>query len=108
MSRSRPLETPCRGHRCSSTEGERSRRPCGRSRTLAEAGALRTSSARGVGDPPESTYHGGMLYGREDERKTLSALLEGSRDGVSGTMILFGGPGAGKSALLSDVQAAAT
>ena len=49
-----------------------------------------------------------MLYGREDERKTLSALLDGSRDGVSGTVILLGGPGAGKSALLSDVQAAAT
>src|ERR671910_584231 len=108
MSRSRPLETRCRCHRCSSTEGERSRRPCGRSRTLAEAGPLRTSSARGLGDPPESTYHGCMLYGREDERKALSALLEGSRDGVSGTVILFGGPGAGKSALLSDIQAAAT
>src|ERR671914_1044591 len=108
MSRSRPLEMRCRCHRCSSTEGERSRRACGRSRTLAEAGSLRTSSARGLGDPPESTYHGCMLYGREDERKTLSALLEGSRDGVSGTVILFGGPGAGKSALLSDLQAAVT
>jgi DNA-binding CsgD family transcriptional regulator/tetratricopeptide (TPR) repeat protein len=49
-----------------------------------------------------------VLYGREFERRTLSALLEGSRDGVSGAVILLGGPGAGKSALLSDLQAAAT
>src|SRR5215203_3892656 len=47
-----------------------------------------------------------MLYGREGERRTLSALLEGSRDGASGAVILVGGPGAGKSALLSDLQAA--
>ena len=55
-----------------------------------------------------SAYDDCVLYGRQLERDRLSALLAASRDGVSGTVILLGGPGAGKSALLRDLQEAAT
>jgi len=41
-----------------------------------------------------------MLRGRDAERTTIEALLDGARDGISGALILRGEPGIGKSALL--------
>ncbi|MDX6552673.1 MAG: ATPase domain, partial [Gaiellales bacterium] len=45
--------------------------------------------------------HGSMLVGRTAERGVLDALLADVRSGVSRTLILRGGIGVGKTALLS-------
>lgn len=42
-----------------------------------------------------------MLMGREDEQRTLDALLSGARVGRSGVLVLRGDAGIGKSALLA-------
>jgi DNA-binding CsgD family transcriptional regulator len=42
-----------------------------------------------------------MLMGREDEQRTLDALVSGARVGRSGVLVLSGDPGIGKSALLA-------
>ena len=41
-----------------------------------------------------------MLVGREREQATIDALLEHARSGISGTLLVCGEPGIGKSALL--------
>lgn len=43
-----------------------------------------------------------MLVGRDEELARITALLEHARSGVSGTLILRGEPGIGKSALLRE------
>lgn len=48
-----------------------------------------------------------MLIGREDEQRTLDALLSGARVGRSGVLVLSGEAGIGKSALLSYARDAA-
>jgi DNA-binding CsgD family transcriptional regulator len=45
-----------------------------------------------------------MLYGRDDERATIGALLEGARVSQSGALVLRGEAGIGKSALLEDAR----
>lgn len=47
------------------------------------------------------------LLGRHAERAQLSALVEGVRTGRSGSLLLYGEPGIGKTALLEDVVARA-
>jgi len=44
------------------------------------------------------------LLGREEERARLGALLESARASRSGTLILRGDPGLGKTALLEDTR----
>src|SRR5919201_869920 len=41
-----------------------------------------------------------MLVGREVERARIDRLLEAARDGTSGTLLIQGEPGIGKTALL--------
>ena len=48
-----------------------------------------------------------MLIGRERERQRLAAILEDARRGRSTTLIVVGGPGVGKTALLDDTREAA-
>jgi DNA-binding CsgD family transcriptional regulator len=48
-----------------------------------------------------------VLHGRDSERATLAALLDGARAGHAGTLLLHGEPGVGKSALLEDLVATA-
>ena len=45
-----------------------------------------------------------MLVGREAERRAVSALLGGARVGSSGSLVLTGEPGIGKTTLLSDAE----
>jgi DNA-binding CsgD family transcriptional regulator len=49
-----------------------------------------------------------MLYGRDDERATIGALLDGARASQSGALVLRGEAGIGKSALLEDARDRAT
>lgn len=49
----------------------------------------------------------GGLFGRETECGRLQEVLERARQGLSGVLVLRGEPGAGKTALLDYVQAAA-
>ncbi|HZQ82647.1 MAG TPA: AAA family ATPase [Gaiellaceae bacterium] len=49
-----------------------------------------------------------MLVGRDAERARIDALLEAGRRGRTGTLVLVGEPGIGKTALLDDAVAAAT
>src|SRR5262245_929383 len=44
-----------------------------------------------------------VLYGRDEERARLGALLEAARSSRSGVLLLRGEPGIGKSALLDDL-----
>jgi DNA-binding CsgD family transcriptional regulator/tetratricopeptide (TPR) repeat protein len=46
-----------------------------------------------------------MLYGRDDERAAIGALLDGARISRSGAVVLRGEAGIGKSALLEDARA---
>src|SRR5262245_51761381 len=48
-----------------------------------------------------------MLYGRDDERAQIGALLDRARSSRSGVLILRGEPGIGKTALLDDARARA-
>jgi DNA-binding CsgD family transcriptional regulator len=48
-----------------------------------------------------------MLRGRRAEQATIDGLLAGARDGVSGSLILRGEPGIGKTALLDHAAAGA-
>ncbi|HWT23844.1 MAG TPA: ATP-binding protein, partial [Solirubrobacteraceae bacterium] len=45
-----------------------------------------------------------MLYGREAERALIGALLDAARAARSGSLVLRGEPGAGKTALLEDTR----
>ncbi|MFD8812351.1 AAA family ATPase [Streptomyces sp. NPDC059627] len=47
------------------------------------------------------------LFGRDEEYGRLTAALDDARRGMSGVLVLRGGPGTGKSALLDHLQAAA-
>jgi DNA-binding CsgD family transcriptional regulator len=49
-----------------------------------------------------------MLIGREEERARIDRLLESARSGRSGSLLLVGDPGIGKTALLDHVAAQAT
>ena len=49
-----------------------------------------------------------MLYGRDVERATIGALLDGARISESGALVLRGEAGIGKSALLEDARDRAT
>ncbi len=42
------------------------------------------------------------LHGRDEEQAAIGALLDGARSGHSGVLVLRGGPGIGKTALLDD------
>ncbi|WP_372594194.1 AAA family ATPase [Actinotalea sp.] len=44
-----------------------------------------------------------MLHGREAERASLAAVVDGAREGRAGALVLHGEPGSGKTALLDDV-----
>ncbi|MGW4293287.1 ATP-binding protein [Micromonospora chersina] len=48
-----------------------------------------------------------MLYGRDDERRCVDALLRAARAGRSGVLVLRGEAGIGKTALLDDTAARA-
>jgi len=48
-----------------------------------------------------------QLYGRDAEIAALSDLLDQARKGTSGTLVLRGDPGIGKSALVSHITARA-
>jgi len=48
-----------------------------------------------------------VLIGREREQRQLAAVLEEARRGRSAVLVLVGGPGVGKSALLEDTREAA-
>jgi DNA-binding NarL/FixJ family response regulator len=45
-----------------------------------------------------------VLYGRDEERARIGALLEAARASRSGALVLWGEPGIGKSALLDDTR----
>lgn len=47
-----------------------------------------------------------MLYGREAEQRQLAATVASARAGRAGVLVVLGEPGAGKSALLTDLVAA--
>lgn len=47
------------------------------------------------------------LFGRDEECGRLTAALDDARRGMSGVLVLRGGPGSGKSALLDHLQAGA-
>ncbi|MFF3985086.1 AAA family ATPase [Streptomyces sp. NPDC001601] len=47
------------------------------------------------------------LFGRDEERGRLTAALDDARRGMSGVLVLRGGPGSGKSALLDHLSTAA-
>ncbi|MEU6194898.1 AAA family ATPase [Streptomyces sp. NPDC047061] len=47
------------------------------------------------------------LFGRDEERGRLTAALDDARRGMSGVLVLRGGPGSGKSTLLDHLQAGA-
>src|SRR3954470_7544540 len=47
------------------------------------------------------------LYGRDQELSVLTELAGRAREGAGGALILRGGPGSGKSALLGEVAAQA-
>ncbi|MFB4315203.1 AAA family ATPase [Actinomadura sp. 21ATH] len=49
----------------------------------------------------------GGLYGRKAEEDAIAELLEGARSGASGSLVLRGEPGIGKTALLDHAAAAA-
>jgi DNA-binding CsgD family transcriptional regulator len=49
-----------------------------------------------------------VLFGRTSEQRCLEELLVAARDGSSGTLVLVGDPGIGKTALLGHVAAQAT
>jgi len=49
-----------------------------------------------------------QLFGRRAEQERLRALLDGARDRRSGSLVLVGEPGAGKSALIEDVRRVAS
>ena len=46
----------------------------------------------------------GVLHGRDVERARLAALLDEARNGRAGILLVHGEPGAGKSALLDDLE----
>ena len=46
-----------------------------------------------------------MLYGGDDERDRIGAMLEGARRSRSGVLLLRGAPGIGKTALLQHARA---
>jgi len=48
-----------------------------------------------------------VLQGREVERTTVAAVLDGARAGRGRSLVLLGDPGVGKSALLADAVARA-
>ena len=60
----------------------------------------------GLSHPPSGVEQRELL-GREREREQLSALVEGAREGRSGSLVLRGEPGVGKTALLEDTLARA-
>jgi predicted ATPase len=45
-----------------------------------------------------------VLYGRDVERASIGALLEGARAGRSGALVVRREPGIGKTALLEDTR----
>src|SRR5918912_4431058 len=45
-----------------------------------------------------------MLYGRDEERALIGALLDAARESRSGALVVRGEPGIGKSALLEDAR----
>ncbi|TXS35259.1 ATP-binding protein, partial [Streptomyces sp. uw30] len=47
------------------------------------------------------------LFGRDEECSRLTAALDNARRGMSGVLVLRGGPGSGKSALLDHLQVSA-
>ena len=49
-----------------------------------------------------------MLIGRNEERATIDALLDGARASLGGALVLRGEPGIGKTALLQDARNRAT
>ena len=49
-------------------------------------------------------YDGAVLFGRDPERLTIGALLDGARESRSGALVLRGGAGIGKTALLADAR----
>ncbi|MEU9380159.1 AAA family ATPase [Streptomyces sp. NPDC048279] len=67
---------------------------------LPRTGACRPRSM--PGDEPVD-----LLFGREEERRRLAEMLDNARRGMSGVLVLRGGPGTGKSALLRYLQATA-
>ena len=50
----------------------------------------------------EGAYRGRVLHGRDSERARLAALLAEARGGNAATLLVRGGAGVGKSALLDD------
>ena len=49
-----------------------------------------------------------MLYGRDEERERIGALLDAARRSRSGALVVSGEPGVGKTALLEDARERAT
>src|SRR5687767_5187158 len=66
------------------------------------------ATAFASGDPPSSsTYDPCMLIGRDAEQAAVSRLVAGARVGHSGTLVLTGEAGIGKTALLRHTAAQA-
>ena len=55
------------------------------------------ASTHGADDRPR-------LVGREDHQRTLAGLISGARNGISGSMLIRGEPGIGKTALLQQCR----
>src|SRR5262249_25851751 len=49
-------------------------------------------------------YDRDVLYGRDNERAEIGALLDAARQGRSGALVVRGEPGVGKTALLLDAR----
>lgn len=58
---------------------------------------LRGCRLAAAGDPGRSEL---ILLGRRHERQNLDVILDAARGGLSGTLVLRGEPGSGKTALL--------
>jgi DNA-binding CsgD family transcriptional regulator len=57
--------------------------------------------------PGRQPYSGQVLHGRDTERALLAAMLDAAREGRAASLVIRGGAGMGKTALLDDTAAVA-
>ena len=69
---------------------------------------IRSSSSSSPGSVPSAGGRSRGLVGRRNELAVLEQLLETARNGGSGTLVLSGDPGVGKSALLDQLISSAS
>ena len=73
---------------------------------LATRGSLPSAGIVGAwtnGGRAGARYGHGVLHGRDVELARLALVIEDARDGMAGSIVVYGEPGVGKSALLAEV-----